>query len=65
MTLFDEIRTYCKAKRIPVYKFEFECGLGNGTVSRWKNDKCKPSRESLRRLSEVLDLPYDYLISLL
>lgn len=34
--LYNKVVEFCKKEGIPVYVFEKECGLGNGTIRGWK-----------------------------
>ena len=40
---YERVAKYCKDKGISIREFEKKCGIGNGTVGRWKNDNSKPT----------------------
>lgn len=52
----------CKEKGISVCKLEKECGLGNGTISRW--GKSSPTVDSVRKVAEYLGVSITELIDI-
>ena len=59
--LYNKVVEFCKKEGIPVYVFEKECGLGNGTIRGWKNSS--PSVENLKKVADYFDITVDELIS--
>ena len=49
--MYEKVIAYCEKKHISVRGFEESCGLGNGTVARWK--KYNPKLETLRKIAEA------------
>ena len=61
--MFEKIEKFCKEKGISINKFEDECGFGNGTVSKWRGGKVKPSMNSIERIAEYTKIPVGELFS--
>lgn len=55
--VFKNIQEYCEKNKISVAAFERICGLGNGCVSKWEDDKCKPTLESLQKIAKATGIP--------
>ena len=47
MTLVDKIRTLARQRDMSLPQLEQELGLGNGTISRWRNSS--PNTEKLQK----------------
>lgn len=48
--IYDYMLNYCEKKKITITRFEKECGLGRGTIGKWKDSK--PSLETLKKVSD-------------
>lgn len=62
MSIYERVIEYCKEQDIPVYKFEQICGIGNGTISKWRKRNVVPSIGSLVKISIGTDIPLMYWI---
>lgn len=51
--LYDRVMRFCKENNIPLYIFEKECELGNGTISGWKNSN--PRIDSLQKVAKRMN----------
>ncbi len=40
-------------------EFEKKCGIGNGTVGRWKNDNSKPTVQTLLKIVKATGVPIE------
>ena len=58
--LYDKISLFCKEKNIPLYLFEKECGLGNGTITGWKSSK--PRIDSLQKVAKQMGVSIEELL---
>ena len=58
--LYDKISLFCKEKNIPLYLFEKECGLGNGTITGWKSSN--PRIDSLQKVAKQMGVSIDELL---
>lgn len=58
--ILDKIESLCKEKRISISKLEKECGIGNGTISRW--NKSSPRSDNLKTVAEYFDKPIEYFL---
>lgn len=58
--LYKKIMHFCKEKNIPLYIFEKECGLGNGTIAGWKTSK--PRIDSLQKVAKQMGVSIDKLL---
>lgn len=52
--LYDKVMRFCRENNIPLYIFEKECGLGNGTISGWKNSM--PRVDSLQKVAKRMNI---------
>lgn len=57
--VYENVVNYCNNERISISAFEKRCGLGNGTVSKWKNHKNIPSIKILTRIEKSTDVPIE------
>lgn len=60
MTLVDRIRTLANQRDMSLPNLESELGLGNGTISRWKNSS--PNTDKLSKVADFFDVSVDYLL---
>lgn len=60
MALKEKVQTICKAKGIPTYKVEEDCGFAKGYIS--KLDKSAPSTDKIKKIADYLDVSVDYLL---
>lgn len=58
--LYDKVLHFCKEKNIPLYIFEKECGLGNGTITGWKNSN--PRIDSLQKVAKKMGVSIEKLL---
>lgn len=52
--LFEKIIEFCKENNIPIYIFERECDLGNGTIASWKESN--PRIDSVRKVAKRMGI---------
>ena len=57
--IYENVVEFCRNKRLSISAFEKMCGLGNGTVSKWKNDKNMPSVKILTRIEDSTCVPIE------
>lgn len=55
--MYEKIVAYCKEHNMSIMAFEKLCGLANGVVGKWENDKLQPSLTSLTRIEEGTGIP--------
>ena len=60
MTLVDKIRTLARQRDMSLPQLEQELGLGNGTISRWRNSS--PNTEKLHKIADYFNVSMDYLL---
>ena len=48
--IYDKIVEYCSKQNISIMTFEKMCGIGNGTVGKWKDNASYPSISSLKKI---------------
>ena len=60
MTLVEKIRSLANQRNMSLPQLEVELGVGNGTISRWKNSA--PSTEKLSRVADYFGVSIDYLL---
>ena len=62
---YERVAKYCKDKGISIREFEKKCGIGNGTVGRWKNDNSKPTVQTLIKIAKATGVPIERWASIL
>ena len=55
--IFEKVMDYCKKEGLSISSFEKKCGIGNGTVSKWKDDVSKPSVATLEKIAKETKIP--------
>lgn len=60
MTLVDRIRALANENGMSLPDLEIAIGLGNGTISRWKNSS--PNTDKLVKVSDYFGVSIDYLL---
>lgn len=60
MTLVDKIRSLANEKGMSLPQLEITLGLGNGTISRWKNSS--PNTDKLQKVADYFSVSMDYLL---
>ena len=58
--IFTNIRAICKARGIPIYKLERECGMSNGVIRKW--DTVSPSVWLVKAVEDYLEVTVDELL---
>lgn len=53
----DKIETYCEHAGITVCKFEKLCGLGNGSVGKWRKKGSMPTLPTLFKIENATGIP--------
>lgn len=59
--IYRKIAKMCRARGINIHQLEMSCGLGNGTISNWKNGVPKTVR-NLQKIAKYFDVSVDYLL---
>lgn len=54
--VYDNLKEICKEKHITFQEVEALAELGSGCISRWKSGKVSPNIETLKKVSNVLDI---------
>lgn len=54
---YEKVVEYCNKNNISVHEFEKRCGLGNGTVSKWRDVGGFPSVPTLMKIEEATGVP--------
>ena len=57
---FDKLKAMCAEKGITFRKLEKECGIGNGTIARWKTSS--PSVANLKAVADYFGVTVDELL---
>lgn len=58
--LLDKILLFCEQNNIPLYVFERDCGIGNGTIARWKTSN--PRLDSLQKVAKHMNTTVEDLL---
>ena len=57
--IYEKIVQYCTDNDMSIMAFEKMCGLSNGTVGKWKDEKLNPSYDSIRKIVSATDITFD------
>lgn len=55
-SVLGNVKRYCEKHKISVLLFEQMCGLGNGTVGKWKSGRL-PSISTLQKMEIATGVP--------
>lgn len=55
--VYQNICDYCSRNSISIAAFERMCGLGNGSVGKWEDDKFKPTLQTLEKIAKATAIP--------
>lgn len=58
--IYERIEALCKERGLSIRKLENECGLSNGSISKWRT--VSPSAESLYKVAQYLKTTVEELI---
>ena len=58
--VFDNVKAICEERNLPISKLEQMAGLGNGTISGWKESS--PRLDSITAVANALNIPLSALI---
>lgn len=53
----DKIESYCEMSGISISRFEKLCGLGNGSVGKWKKKGYMPSLATIFKIERATGIP--------
>ena len=48
--IYEKVTAYCRKNKITICEFERRCEIGNGTVSKWREDRSSPSVKTLSKI---------------
>lgn len=54
---YEKVVEYCEKKKMSLSAFEKMCGIGNGTIGRWKDDASKPSLSTIEKIAKATKTP--------
>ena len=57
--IYQNVSRYCSDNGISIADFEKKCGIGNGTIGRWKDDNSKPTVATLEKIRDVTGIPIE------
>jgi len=53
----DKVTNYCQAAGITISRFEKLCGIGNGSVGKWRKYKSSPSLATIYKIEKATGIP--------
>lgn len=59
-TLYDRIKMLCERNSVTLSQLEDACGLGNGTISKWKS-RTTPSIDKVVKIAAYFNVSVDFL----
>lgn len=54
---YEKVVEYCEKEGLSLSAFEKKCGIGNGTVARWKDNASKPSLATIEKIAKNTKVP--------
>ena len=57
--IYNKVVEYCEKNKLSITEFESRCGLGNGTVGKWKDGKFTPGLKSLEKIAKYTGISID------
>lgn len=56
---YQNVVAYCEENNLSIHAFEKKCGLGNGVVGRWKDNKSLPALTTVQKIAEATRIPVE------
>lgn len=56
LKMYERVMEYCKRENLTVSAFEKTCKLGNGAVSKWR-DESYPTMKTLAKIEKATGIP--------
>lgn len=53
----DKVEEYCRTAGLTIARFEKLCGIGNGTIGKWRKHGATPSIATLIKLENATGIP--------
>lgn len=50
--IYQKVIEYCQKNNLSINAFEKMCGIGNGTVGRWKDGCSTPTLSTLKKIAD-------------
>jgi transcriptional regulator with XRE-family HTH domain len=50
--IYQKVIEYCQKNNLSVNAFEKMCGIGNGTVGRWKDNSSTPTLSTVKKIAD-------------
>lgn len=57
--VYKKVLRYCKKNKLSIHAFEKKCGIGNGSVKRWIDDRYQPTLITLKKISNATGIPIE------
>jgi len=64
ISIGDKVKNFRKQAGMSQFNLELEIGASTGSISRIENNQINPTKETLLKISEVLDLSFDERVEL-
>jgi transcriptional regulator with XRE-family HTH domain len=49
--IYERIKSLCDKNGISIAKLESKCGIGNGSIGKWNDDKTAPRLATLEKIA--------------
>lgn len=49
--IYENVQRLCKERGVSVLKLETACGIGNGTIGKWRNRDSAPRVDTLQAIA--------------
>lgn len=57
--VYNKVIEYCNKNNLSICAFEQKCGIGNGTVAKWKEKNYEPSIPTLQKIVNATKIPIE------
>lgn len=57
IVVYNNVIEYCSKHNLSIFAFEQKCGIGNGTVAKWREKNYEPSIPTLQKIVNATNVP--------
>lgn len=58
--IYEKVVHLCDQNSISIKQLEICCGIGNGTIGKWKESGGNPTVSTLEKIATYFDIPVAY-----
>lgn len=60
--IYEKVQLLCKERGMSIRLLEKACGIGNGTIGKWRIHGKSPRVSTLQKVAKYFNVPFDSLL---